>query len=150
MPRRDERRFHEPSAPTYDESKPRPPKPVTYTDTKGQVWVCEYLLLTPGHFAKTDAPWDGSHRGFTWAESGSVLRQRVYRFQQGDDRGTERETIYGQLLVSNKVPSQAEHAERHRLARPVNPTMAERIQEQYSRRGMGSMTGAGGVSCDNR
>ena len=94
-------------------------------------------MLGDRHFGKTDKPWDATHRGFTWAESGSVLQQRVYRFQQGDDRGTERQTIRNQLAASKKVPSHAEHAERQRLARPISPTMAERIQEQYNRRGMG-------------
>jgi hypothetical protein len=138
MPRRNERGYHQPSVPTYDEWNPPPPKPLTYTDKKGRVWVVDYLRLGVGHFSRGPEPWDATHRGFTWGESGSVLQQRVYRFQQGDDRSLDRETIYKQLLASKKVPSHAEHAERQRLSRPPSgPTMTDRIQEQYSRRGMG-------------
>ena len=89
------------------------------------------------HFSKGPKPWDSTRSGFTSTGLLGEMQQRVYRFQQRDDRGTGPETIYKQLLASKKVPSHAEHAERKRLERPVNPTMAERIQQQYNRRGMG-------------
>jgi hypothetical protein len=73
----------------------------------------------------------GSH----WSALGEIHR-RVYRFQPGDDRSTEREAIYKQLAASKKVPSHAEHLERKRLARPISVSMAERTREQYSRRRM--------------
>lgn len=106
MPRRNEQRFQQPSVPTYDEAKPRPPKPVVYTDKNGREWLCEYLRLGEGYFGKTDNLTDARHRGFAFARHGEV-HQRVYRFQLGDDRSTERETIYRQLALSKKVPGHA-------------------------------------------
>jgi hypothetical protein len=132
MPRRHEHRFSQPSVPTYDEATPRPPKPVVYTDKKGRDWLCEYLRLGEHHFGKTDNFADATHRGFTFARYGEV-HQRVYRFQLGDDRSTDRATIYKQLAASKKVPGHAEHAEKLRLTRPIKVSRSERIQEHYHR-----------------
>jgi hypothetical protein len=98
--------------------------------------LCEYLRLEEGHFGKTDNFADATHRGFTFARHGEI-HQRVYRFQLGDDRSTDRETIYKQLAASKKAPSHAEHAEKLRLARPIKVSTAERVQALYGRRGMG-------------
>src|SRR5437763_14405911 len=119
MPRRNEYRFHQPSVPIYDETKPRPPKPVVFTDKKGREWLCEYLVLGERHFGKTDTLANATHRGFTWSALGEI-HQRVYRFQRGDQRNAESETIHRQLASSKKVPSHAEHAAKKRLERSIN------------------------------
>ena len=79
--------------------------------------------------------------GFTHAQYGEV-HQRVYRFQQGDDRSLAPDSIYRALAASKRVPSQAEYAHTklmQRLSSPVEPSRLERIQDLYDGRrgGMG-------------
>jgi hypothetical protein len=115
-PRRNERRFlpDEPKpASTYDEANGRMPKPATYTDKKGRVWAVDFLRLGEGSFSAGVRPWDATHMGFTHAQYGEV-HQRVYRFQQGDDRSLAPESIYRALAASKRVPSQAEYAHKKR------------------------------------
>jgi len=144
MPRRKNTRANPPAAAysVYDETKPKPPKPLTCTDKKGRVWSVDFLRLRSQEksYATGVYPWDSTHLGFTYAPIGGELHQRVYRFQRGESRELTPEAIYTALAASKRVQSHAEHAHKkllERLSKAPEPTRIERIQELYGKRGMG-------------
>jgi hypothetical protein len=149
MPRRTNARANPPVGHhVYDETKPPPPKPITYTDKKGRTWTVDFLKLWTRddgkEFERGVRAFEATHLGFTYAPISGEMHQRVYRFHPGDNRELTPESSNTALLVSKRVQSHAELVQKKLLER------LSRLREPHAQSASRSSKGAGEWDGDER